>query len=152
MIEFINKEEGKQMALNQFSRTQLLLGRESMELLADATVPAAGAVSKNGIIDLSDLPELLKLCRIGLSVRIGLKDVVRTMFKCVAVAVKNRGTVTAVLLRQNGEQRTVFTLCRRNFVRIVTAPVVDDHKTGCAIAFVPFNDGVPFFDRSFDIF
>ena len=42
MIEFISKEEGKQMALNQFSRTQLLLGRESMELLADATVAVFG--------------------------------------------------------------------------------------------------------------
>lgn len=30
------------MALNQFSRTQLLLGRESMELLADATVAVFG--------------------------------------------------------------------------------------------------------------
>ena len=33
---------GKQMALNQFSRTQLLLGQESMDLLADATVAVFG--------------------------------------------------------------------------------------------------------------
>ena len=30
------------MALNQFSRTQLLLGQESMDLLADATVAVFG--------------------------------------------------------------------------------------------------------------
>ena len=31
------------MALNQFSRTQLLLGQESMDLLADATVTVFGS-------------------------------------------------------------------------------------------------------------
>ena len=78
---------------------------------AGKAVAAACAVSENGVVALADLPELFELLRIGLTVGIGLEDIVRTVFKCIAVAVQNGGTVAAVWLRQHGEQRVGFALC-----------------------------------------
>ena len=78
---------------------------------AGKAVAAACAVSENGVVALADLPELFELLRIGLTVGIGLEDIVRTVFKCIAVAVQNGGTVAAVWLRQHGEQRAGFALC-----------------------------------------
>ena len=78
---------------------------------AGKAVAAACAVSENGVVALADLPELFELRRIGLTIGIGLEDIVRTVFKCIAVAVQNGGTVAAVWLRQHGEQRVGFALC-----------------------------------------
>ena len=44
------------MALNQFSRTQLLLGQESMDLLADATVAVFGIGGVGGPLKYGEMP------------------------------------------------------------------------------------------------
>ena len=52
------------MALNQFSRTQLLLGQESMDLLANATVAVFGIGGVGGYT-----VEALARCKTELGVR-----------------------------------------------------------------------------------
>ena len=64
------------------------------------SVTADFAVSDDGIVGVSFFPEGFKFVGVGLTVGIGLEDIVSSVFNGVAVTVENGGTVAAVWLGQ----------------------------------------------------
>ena len=64
------------------------------------SVTADFAVSDDGIVGVSFFPEGFKFVGVGLTVGVGLEDIVSSVFNGVAVTVENCGTVAAVWLGQ----------------------------------------------------
>mgnify|MGYP004571719347 FL=1 len=120
--------------------------------LSGFSVTTDFAVSDDGIERVSFFPELFKFCRVGLSVRVSLENVICVIFDGITVAVEHCGTVSAVGFIQGDEQWMIFHLGFDKLQSIIFTAVVNDYQAGFAFFVVTFYDRVPVPDGLFYIF
>lgn len=120
--------------------------------LSGFSVTTDFTVSDDGIERVSFFPELFKFCRVGLSVRVSLENVICVIFDGITVAVKHCGTVSTVGFIQGDKQWMIFHLGFDKLQSIIFTAVVNDYQAGFAFFVVTFYDRVPVPDGLFYIF
>lgn len=116
------------------------------------SVTADFAVSDDGIVGVSFFPEGFKFVGVGLTVGVGLEDIVSLVFNGVAVTVENCGTVAAVWLGQRDQERAGLCQFAGQLICMIFASIVNDNQTGLSLFVVGLYDGIPFTDCAFYVF
>lgn len=116
------------------------------------SVTADFAVSDDGIVGVSFFPEGFKFVGVGLTVGVGLEDIVSLVFNGVAVTVENCGTVAAVWLGQRDQERAGLCQFADQLICMIFASIVNDNQTGLSFFVVGLYDGIPFTHCTFYVF
>ena len=104
------------MALNQFSRTQLLLGQESMDLLADATVAVFGIGGVGGYT-----VEALARSGVGHFVLVDDDKVCLTNINRQIIATRSSGFLTSI--QKQRWKHTNASICRKMRMLLISRSI-----------------------------